>query len=69
MNGVQNVAKTIIIDECKELINTINIIPKDSAAIVSLGLTPYIALVVNESLEARGLFQAPQIPGGMRFML
>ncbi|MCB2301044.1 hypothetical protein [Clostridium tagluense] len=51
MNRVQNVAKTIIIDECKELINTINIIPKDSVAIVSLGLTPYIALVVNESLE------------------
>ncbi|MBU3171141.1 hypothetical protein [Clostridium estertheticum] len=51
MNAVQNVAKTIIIDECKELIHVINIIPKNSAAMLSLGLIPYIALVVNESLK------------------
>lgn len=51
MNIIQNIAKTIIVAECKELIDTISMVPKDDLAVLSLGLIPYISLVINESLK------------------
>lgn len=51
MNKIQNIAKTIIVNECKELIDVMRMCSKDDAAVLSLGLIPYIALVINESLK------------------
>ncbi len=71
MNTVQNIAKRIIISECKELIDVMVRTPKDDAALLSLGLIPYIALVINESLKWCGncKIKIPELSNEEKFVI